>query len=81
MGHVNNVKYMEWCIDSATNEFNLDREIREIEINFMHEALLGDDILISGPGESGISTVNDSFFVATREEDGQEIFRARLSRD
>ena len=81
MGHVNNVKYMEWCIDSATNEFNLDREIREIEINFMHEALLGDEILISGPGESGISTVNPAFFVATREKDGQEIFRARLNRD
>lgn len=81
MGHVNNVKYMEWCIDSATNEFNIDREIREIEINFMHEALLGNEILISGHEESGINTANDSFFVATKEGDGQEIFRARLSRD
>ncbi|MEN8228543.1 MAG: acyl-ACP thioesterase domain-containing protein [Bacteroidota bacterium] len=81
IGHVNNVKYMEWCIDAATTELNTDREIREIEINFMHEALLGDEIIISGVEESGMNMVNESFFVATREGDRQEIFRACLRWD
>lgn len=74
VGHVNNVKYMEWCIDSATFENRNDWEIREIEINFMHESLLGDDIEISG----GLNPGADSFFLARRKEDDREIFRARI---
>ena len=73
--HVNNVKYMEWCIDVAMRDQETNREIREFEINFMQEALLGDTIQISGT----MDHLGDSFFVADRKEDGREIFRARLS--
>jgi acyl-ACP thioesterase len=76
VGHVNNVRYMEWCIDAATTIENADREICEFEINFNQEALLGDRINIAGI-ESG---AGETFFHATRERDGIEIIRARLKR-
>ena len=76
IGHVNNVKYMEWCIDAATSAENSGQEIHEFEINFNHEAMLGDLINIYGY-ESGDGEV---FFLATRERDGKEIISASLKR-
>ena len=77
VGHVNNVKYMEWCIDAITSSDDAEKEIRELEINFNHEALLGDRISIGGvEGEDG-----NTYFLASREGDGQEIISARLKRE
>ncbi len=76
VGHVNNVRYMEWCIDAVTTAENADKEIRELEINFNHEALLGDCIHISGSE----NTDDDTYFTATRERDGKEIISARIKR-
>jgi acyl-ACP thioesterase len=76
VGHVNNVRYMEWCIDAVTTAENAEKEIRELEINFNHEALLGDRIRISGSENAGDETI----FTATREKDGQEIISARMKR-
>lgn len=74
VGHVNNVKYMEWCIDTALTGEQPAREIHEIEINFTHEALLGDDIEITGK----LDLSGESFFLARRIGDEKEIFRTRL---
>ena len=74
VGHVNNVKYLEWCIDAAIASHDPDREIREVEINFSHEALFGDQITING----GDVNQGECRFLATRESDNQEIIRARL---
>lgn len=76
VGHVNNVRYMEWCVDAASSADNAEMEIREFEINFNHEALFGESILISGYEHAD----GETFFVATREGDGQEIISARLKR-
>lgn len=84
VGHVNNVKYMEWCIDAAMPEGVMDRAIGEFEINFIHEALLGNHVLIKGVEfapvpEAGVSDEDVSFKLhATREEDGQEVMRAKI---
>lgn len=75
VGHVNNVRYMEWCIDADTTAENVHREICDFEINFNHEALMGDHILISGFRSAG-----ESFFRGMREEDGKDIMAARLVR-
>jgi len=75
VGHVNNVRYMEWCIDAATSADNAAEQICELEINFNHEALFGDLIDISG-----YASGNESYFVATRQGDGQEIISAKLKR-
>lgn len=84
LGHVNNVKYMEWCIDAAMDGATrdqgildqgiLDQEIRELEINFNHEALIGDTIGIRQIATSPVHLC----FSGVREEDGKEIFRALL---
>lgn len=74
LGHVNNVKYLEWCIDAAIASHDPEREIREVEINFSHEALFGDQIKISG----GDVNQGECRFLASREADNQEIIRARL---
>jgi hypothetical protein len=52
-----------------------DSEIREIEINFMHEALPHDQVIISGK----VNRSSDAFFMAHRKGENQEIFRARLA--
>lgn len=75
VGHVNNVKYIEWCIDTVRGKSAESRDVRELEINYIHEALLGDEIRIMGDTDS----TSDSYFVAAREGDDIEVFRARLS--
>ena len=77
IGHVNNVKYMEWCIDALTIGSAPEREIREFEINFNHEALIGDEVEIRGHDLSG----DDTRFLAARKSDGKEIIRAKMVRD
>lgn len=76
VGHVNNVKYMEWCIDADTSAENAHTGIFDFEINFNHEALLGDHILISAYRSEG----GEVFFQASREEDRKDIITARLLR-
>jgi acyl-ACP thioesterase len=75
VGHVNNVKYMEWCIDAAIDKDQTDSEIQKLEINFTHEATLGDEIEIRGASNQN----SDSYFLARRIEDDKEIFRACLT--
>lgn len=74
IGHVNNVKYMEWCIDSVTGQPKPEKEIREFEINFSQEALLHDQIEIRGHELSN----GEIFFLAIRTQDEKEIIRARM---
>lgn len=81
VGHVNNVKYMEWCIDALMADRSFHNEIRELEINFMHEALLGDTITIRGTAPDMSESGNSLLFLARREGDDQEIIRARLAWD
>ena len=76
VGHVNNVKYMEWCLDAAISDDSAQWDICELEINFNHEALFGDLIRLGGSEDEQ----GNSCFIAVREGDGQEIFRARLQR-
>ena len=81
VGHVNNVKYMEWCIDTLMADGSFNKEIRELEINFMHEALQGDTISIRGVLPEASAMGSSSTFIAKRERDDQEIIRARLVSD
>lgn len=76
IGHVNNVKYMEWCIDAISSPEEAEKDICELEINFNHEALYGDHISIFGNEEAS----GEIYFNATREGDGKEIISARIKR-
>jgi len=74
LGHVNNVKYMEWCIDAVTLNSDQGKDILEFEINFSQEALLGDEIEIRGHD----AKLDQKIFHARRKGDGKEIIRARM---
>ena len=76
VGHVNNVKYMEWCIDTAMRGTGPDREIGAFEINYVQEAHFGEEITITGDSRGKMDAL---LFAATKDRDGSEVFRARLS--
>jgi len=82
MGHVNNVKYMEWCIDlcmETSDPAGPGLGIQELEINYKGEARQGDSVEILGSrgqlpdGSGGAGKI---FFLARDGTSGKEIFRA-----
>jgi len=42
--HVNNVKYVKWAIDSCLSEILSKKRIQELEINYLHEAILNETL-------------------------------------
>lgn len=45
-GHVNNIKYIEWVLDSFPYEFINKYEVSQIEINYLHEMYAGEQCTI-----------------------------------
>jgi acyl-ACP thioesterase len=46
VNHVNNVKYLEWCLDFVDVELILNQKIESFEMNFLKELSLKDKIII-----------------------------------
>jgi acyl-ACP thioesterase len=46
VNHVNNVKYLEWCLDCVAPKIILNQEIESFEMNFLKELSLKDKIEI-----------------------------------
>jgi acyl-ACP thioesterase len=73
--HVNNIKYVEWILDSAPFEMNRTHQIRTFEINFLAEASYEDVISIQ------TETLEESPPVflhrVSREGESKELCRAR----
>ncbi len=46
VNHVNNTKYLEWCLNFVDPQIVLDNQIKAIDLNFMREISLGEDVLI-----------------------------------
>lgn len=44
--HVNNTKYLEWCLNYIDPSIVLENKIKAIDLNFIRELSLGDHILI-----------------------------------
>jgi medium-chain acyl-[acyl-carrier-protein] hydrolase len=44
--HVNNTKYIEWCIDAVPELHEKSINIREFDIRFIHEAKFDEDVLV-----------------------------------
>lgn len=47
VNHVNNVKYLEWCLDILDYKTILKQKISSIDMNFMKELVLNDEVLIN----------------------------------
>ncbi len=46
VNHVNNVKYLEWCLDHVDEKIILNQDIKSFEMNFMKELSLKDQVVI-----------------------------------
>lgn len=70
--HINNVRYLTWMLSGIDPEFMSSHMARELEINFLAEGFIGDelDIFISGT-ETSLS------HGLIRHEDGIELSRMR----
>ncbi len=53
-GHVNSMKYLEWMVDTLPSEIPATLSALRFDINYLHEAKLGEELVIcSGEGASG----------------------------
>ncbi|MDR2449541.1 MAG: hypothetical protein LBD52_06240 [Prevotellaceae bacterium] len=72
--HVNNSRYVQWVIDSFPAAFVLSRQIAEIEVNFLQQAVLGNQYYIftqeNNPAEFISSVI--------RADDQKELARVKL---
>jgi acyl-ACP thioesterase len=73
--HVNNIKYIEWILDSFPFEMNQSHRIHSFEINFLGEATHGDQIAIYT--ETLKETPPAFLQNIIRKDDGRELCRAR----
>lgn len=73
--HVNNIKYIEWILDSVPFEMNRTHQIHTFEINFLAESSYEDAISIQ------TETLRESppafLHCVSREGEGKELCRAR----
>lgn len=46
VNHVNNVKYLEWCLDFLEEKLILNQKIKSFEMNFLKELSLKDKVVI-----------------------------------
>jgi len=74
-GHVNNVNYIEWAIESAPPEWHTTRRIAEIEIHFKAESGYRDQVISQcSPGASPDQTSHLVF----RKHDEKPLMTARI---
>jgi len=71
--HVNNVKYLEWVLDSYPLQRYKKNRIESVELNYMAEAIYGDRIFVN-------SDLIEPFHLHSikREPDNKELFRAKI---
>lgn len=65
VNHVNNVKYLEWCLDHVNPKRILKQEVKSFEMNFMKELSLKDTVIIH---ESDIENNSATTFSITKGE-------------
>ena len=64
VNHVNHIKYLEWCADDLPPEKLLDNKIKVIDMNFMTELVLADEVKI----ETEINDKNQKFLVTKNDQ-------------
>lgn len=59
--HANNVKYLEWCLDTLPIKPLLQMEMKSLEMNFLRELNLDDTVQVNV-----LETENPEFFTVTK---------------
>ena len=73
--HVYNVRYIEWILECFPLDFHKAHQLKELEINYMAEAVYGDSISAS-ISETRIKIFSHCLF---RSEDERELCRSKNS--
>ena len=68
-GHVNNVKYLEFVLDSFPLEWS-QHSISDVTVNFINEARYGDEVVVRTAKQS-----DDELLHSLRRADGEELCR------
>jgi acyl-ACP thioesterase len=63
VSHANNVKYLEWCLDTVDPRPVLKQQLKSFDMNYMRELMLGDEIKIHTATED-----NQTFFSVSKED-------------
>lgn len=80
IGHVNNVLYLEWSVESVPEEMMKTHEVRSIELQFRAEANYGDAVTVrtgrvsASPSGDGVS---DTSFLHLIAAGNRELARVR----
>lgn len=75
VGHANNTKYVEWAFDMLDPQVLVNGTVSEVVVNFNHEALLGDKVLLRAfekPAESG------RLFIVEGSCEGTQVFATKI---
>jgi len=73
--HVNNASYVEWMLEGMPADTQNELRLLELEINFLAESFLQDRIIARCQSQDSTPPVFQH--VLLREQDGQELVRAR----
>ena len=66
VGHVNNVKYLEWMLDALDGEFD---KVKMIDVNYLQESFINDEVDLFR---------SDNGFAITGDESKEDICRMRF---
>lgn len=71
--HVSSAKYLQWITDSCPSDFLAEKCLRSVEISYLAEALLGDEVTIcfEPSEERELCSIG-------RAADGKELCRAKI---
>ena len=72
--HVNNIRYMDWVLDSYPLGFHRAHSLEEFEINFVSEARYGDRLTVMRENFDKASVLHS----IVRESDGKDVVRVRI---
>jgi acyl-ACP thioesterase len=76
--HVNSARYVEWVLDAFDAEFHKSHRLQEMEVNYLAEALYGDQVSVRYERVYSEGIDSRTFLHSLRRDrDGAELFRAR----
>ncbi|MBN2281048.1 MAG: acyl-[acyl-carrier-protein] thioesterase [Candidatus Marinimicrobia bacterium] len=73
--HVNNTKYAQWILDTIPFEYHKTHVVKEFEINFTSETMLGDTINVQHAIHDNRAEL---IFKGIRDSDEKMVFAARI---
>ncbi|MFQ5652434.1 MAG: acyl-[acyl-carrier-protein] thioesterase [bacterium] len=66
--HVNNVRFVEWMLESFALDFQKTHQLQEMEINYLAEAFYGDEISVRCEEEEDLAFLHSSRNESTNTE-------------